>query len=129
MTVRKAAFQAIIEDFAILHETMEEISDATHDKFGQKAHGIAASLSKFETLFGLELGFAIFSASEQLSRTLQGKDTTLQEAMSAVTLAKSHFRRLRTEAEFNRFYDSCITFSEGKTDEPVCLNRGGSLQG
>ena len=83
------------------------MTSATHE-YGQMAHGIASSLSKFETVFGLKLGYAIFSASEQLSRTLQGKHTT-QEAMSAIRLAKSHFRRLRTEAEFNRFYDSFIT--------------------
>ncbi len=97
-TVRTAAFQAVLVDFIILQETMEEISDTTHDEYGQKANGISASLSKFETVFGLKLGYLIFTAAEQFSRTLQGKDTTLQEAMSAVALAKKHYTRLRIEA-------------------------------
>lgn len=98
---------------------MEEISETTNDEYGQKANGIAASLGKFETVFGLKFGYLIFSAAEQLSRTLQGKDTTLQEAMTAVALAKKHYVRLRTEEEFNRFYASCVTFAEGKADAPA----------
>ena len=50
--------------------------------------------------------------------TLQGKDTTLQ---IAVNLTKNHHTRLHTEAEFNKFYESCVSFSESKSGEPVLL--------
>ena len=54
----------------------------------------------------LVLNLAIFylELAEQLSRTLQGKDTTLKEAITAANLAKNHYTRLRTEAEFEKFY-------------------------
>ena len=57
----------------------------------------------------------------ELSGALQGKDTTLQEATCITTanLAKNHYTWLHTEEEFNEFYDSCVSFSEGKSNEPV----------
>ena len=70
-------------------------------------------------MFGLQLGYLLFGATEQLSRALQGKDTTLQEAVTAANLAKNHYTRLRTEVEFNKFYESCVSFSQGKSGEPV----------
>ena len=70
-------------------------------------------------MFGLKLGYLLFGTAEQLSRTLQGKDTTQQEAITGANLAKNHYTRLRTEAEFDKFYQSCVSFSEGKSGEPV----------
>ena len=77
-----------------------------------------SSLDKFDSVFGLKLGYLLFGAAEQLSRTLQGKDTTLREAITAANLAKNHYTRLRTEAESDKFYQSCVSFSEGKSCEP-----------
>ena len=77
---------------------MEEITDTTHDEYGQRANGVLSSLDKFDSVFGLKLGYLLFGAAEQLSRALQGKDTTLQEAIAAVNLAMDHYTRPRTEA-------------------------------
>lgn len=118
-TVRTAAFNAVLEDYVVLQQTIEEISDTTHDEYGMRAIGVLSSLDKFDSVFGLKLGDLLFGAAEQLSKALQGKDTTLQEAITAANLAKNHYTRLRTEAEFNRFYESCVSFSEGKSGEPV----------
>ena len=70
-------------------------------------------------MFGLKLCFLLFGATEQLSRTLQGKDMTLQGAITSANLAKNHYTRLPTEAESNIFYESCDSFSEIKSGEPV----------
>ena len=75
---------------------MEEIRDSTHDKYGQRANGVLSSLDKFDSVFGLKLGYLLFGATEQLSRALQGKETTLQEAITPANLAKNHYTRLRT---------------------------------
>ena len=77
---------------------MEEISDTKHDEYGQRANGVLSSLDKFDSVFGLKLGYLLFGAAEQFSRALQGKDTTLQEAITAVNLAMDHYTRPRTEA-------------------------------
>ena len=77
------------------------------------------SLDKFDSVFGLKLGYLLFGATEQLSRALQGKDTTLQETITAANLAKVHYTRLRTETEFKKFYESFVSLSMGKSGEPV----------
>jgi len=46
-----------------------------------KAVGLLTIMEKFSTYFGLQLSHVIFSATEQLSITLQGK-TTLRQALS-----------------------------------------------
>ena len=49
-------------------------------------------MGKLSTFFGLKLAHLVFSASEQqLSITLQNKDTTAQDANIAVNLAKVCF--------------------------------------
>ena len=90
-TVRTAVFNAVLEDYVVLQQTMEEISDTTHDKYGQRANRLLSSLNKFDSVFDLKLGYLLFGAAEQLSRALQGKDTTLQEAITAANLSKNHY--------------------------------------
>ena len=70
-------------------ETIKENNHTSHDEHDLKAAGILASLDIFFTLFGLELGYLVFGAAETLSNTLQGKDTSIQEAVAAVNLAKN----------------------------------------
>lgn len=72
-TARHGAIEAILKDYSILMETMEEIHQTSRDEYGLKAAGILASLEKFSILFGLELGYLVFGAPETLSNTLQGK--------------------------------------------------------
>ena len=46
-TARHGAIEAILKDYSILMETMEEINHISHDEHGLKAAGILASLEKF----------------------------------------------------------------------------------
>ena len=59
------------------------------DEYAMKANGLLNSMLKFSTHFGLKVSHLIFSASEQLSLNLQGKDTTIQDAVQASKLAVS----------------------------------------
>ena len=90
-TARTAALEAAIKDYSILIDVMEEIHASTHDEYGLKAYGILMSLEKFETLFGLKLAYLLFGASEDVSKSLQAKNTTLQEALSSVKLASAFY--------------------------------------
>ena len=47
-----AAFNAVLEDYVVLQQTMEEISDTTHDEYGQKTNEVLSSLDKFDSVFG-----------------------------------------------------------------------------
>ena len=48
---------------------------------------MVSKLNITETLFGLTLAYLLFGASEDVSKSLQAKNTTLQEALSSVKLA------------------------------------------
>ena len=79
-TVRTAAISAVLTNYSVLCVALEEINTETHDEYGLKAGGYLAQMESFSTYFGLKLSHLLFSGAEQLSLTLQGKDTTIQEA-------------------------------------------------
>eukprot|EP00731_Ephydatia_muelleri_P037625 Em0522g5a len=87
-TCRTGSINAVIENYAVLQQTLEEIAETCRDEYGRKAAGFQALMGKFSTFFGLKLAHVVFGASEQLSTTLQSKDTTAQDARLAVNLAK-----------------------------------------
>ena len=63
-TARTSAIYAVLKDYSILMETMNEVNATTRDEYGLKAGGIVAALEKFSTLFGLRLGFLLFATAE-----------------------------------------------------------------
>ena len=123
-TARTAAIDAILKDYTVLMETMEEIHATTHDDYGLKASGCLHSLEKFSTLFGLRLAHILFGATEQVSLLLQRKDIAIQEALSGVYTAKAYFKRLRSEQEFECFYDASVKVAEQLSiSQPVLQRR------
>ena len=108
-TVRTAAIDAILKDYVVLMETLQDIYSTTHDEYGLKAHGFLHSLESFSMLFGLKLAHTLFSAAEQVSVTLQKKNITLQDALSAVDAARAYNGRLRSDEEFERFFSTAVT--------------------
>ena len=46
----------------MLQQTMEDISDTTHNEYGQRANVVLSSLDKFDSVFGLKLGYLLFGA-------------------------------------------------------------------
>ena len=74
-------------------------------------------LESFDIFFGLKLSHLIFNASEQFSTNLQAKDTTIYEATHGAELLVSHYKPLRIESKFDRFYD-ILEQSSGLTEEP-----------
>lgn len=71
--------------------------------------------------FGLKLSHLVFSATEQVSITLQCKNTTIQEALSAATMAESFLQRQREDNSFEMFYSSVVHVSQTNeyTSDPV----------
>ena len=118
-TVRNGAIDAVLKDYAVVMDTMEELNRTTRDEYGLKVGGVFTAVQKFETLFGLKLGHVLFGPAEEVSKTLQGKDTSIQEAVSAVNLGKRFYQRQREDTEFDRFYDRVVDeVKQLKIDEP-----------
>ena len=96
-----------------------EVHSGGRDEYAMKAGGYLQQMEKFSIYFGLKLEYLVFSVTERLSCSLQGKDTTLQEAREAALLTKKYLRKLRNEVEFDKFYDQVVWSSQDLTDEPV----------
>lgn len=95
-----------------------KIHDSSCDEYALKAGGHLNAMKKFCTSFGLKLSNLIFSATEQLSITLQGKNTTMLETVSSANLAMSFLEGQRNEELFNAFYDQVVSESKELTSEP-----------
>ncbi|XP_078679480.1 zinc finger MYM-type protein 1-like [Branchiostoma floridae x Branchiostoma belcheri] len=105
-TVRTAALESVLGNYSTLMDTMQEVNQTTRDEYGLKAGGVLTALEKFNTLFALRLSHRLFSAAEEVSKSLQRKDLSVQEAVTCVNTLKSFYRRQRTDASFDAFYDS-----------------------
>ena len=122
-TVRTGAINAVIVNYSTLCRALDEISTTGRDEYAMKASGFLQQMEKFSTFYGLKLGHLVFSVTECLSCTLQGKDTTIQEAVEAAKLTGSYLQRLRSDEEYARFYQDVVQASQDLTDEPILPRR------
>ncbi len=118
-TVKTGAIDGVLRNYSALIESLEKISNESHDDYGRRANGILALLERFDTYFGLKLSFLVFSATEQMSNALQAKDTTVQEGLSAARMAKSFLLRQRGDSTFESFYSSTVEQAQQYTSEPA----------
>ena len=118
-TVRTTAIQAILSNYNVLCKLLVEVNESGRDEYAMKAGGYLGAMDKFSTFFGLKLSHLIFSAIEQLSRTLQAKNTNMQNAVESAKLASSYLERQRSEENFEQFYSRVLEDSKDLTLRPV----------
>lgn len=118
-TVRTAAVDSVLTNYLVLLEALEKINeDACSSDAKAKAAGLVTCLEQFRTLFALRMCQLVFSATEQLSITLQAKAVTAEICIQARDATLAYLRRQRSEEAFNSFYDSVVEEASDKTDEP-----------
>ena len=118
-TVCTGAITAILDNYEVLLSTLDEVHSSGREEYAIKAGGFVRQLHLFSTFFGLKLCMVIFPPVEQLSRRLQSKDITIQEAKAAALVTESFLRRQRNDSAFEEFYSAVISASENITDEPT----------
>ena len=121
-TVRTGAMQAIVVNYEVLRETMETSSHGTDD-CSRRAGGLLAVMDRFSTYFGLKLSILIFSITEQLSVTLQGINTTVNDSYYAVEVCIKALERNRTDEYFQSFFEKVKSEAANKCDPPVLPRR------
>ena len=80
-TVRTAEINPFFNNYAVLLDVLIEINREGNDKYTAKAGGYLNKMDVLYVYFGLKLSLFLISATEQLSITLQGKDTSIEEAI------------------------------------------------
>ena len=78
-----------------------------------------AMMEKFCAFFGLKLSFMVFSAMEELSKTLQSSTLNAQEATSAAANALKFLERQRSDDQFGTFYQATVAEAKDHTDPPA----------
>ena len=106
-------------NYSTLSTVLEQINETGRDEYAVKAGGLAKQLQTFNVYFGLRLCQLVFDPTEQLSRTLQGRDTTIQEAKQAALITKDYLTNKRTNTCFSEFYDRVAGDVQSLTDDPV----------
>ena len=117
--MRTAALDAVIKNYAVICSELEQISKDSCGEPSRKASGLLALMEKFSTYYGLKLSFLVFSATEQLSKTLQSSSITAHEAHMAVAAVKRFLQRQRIESSFDHFYRSVVEESKDLTMPPT----------
>ena len=117
--VRTGAIESVLKNYSAICECLEQISDESQGEVVAKALGLKTLMMKFATFFGLKLGHLVFSATEQLSSTLQTHDINAQQAISAANATKHHFQTLQSQLTYETFYKGVITNTKDLTDEPI----------
>ena len=118
-TVRTGTLEAVIKNYAVIIAELEIIAMESYGEPSRKATGLLALMEKFTTFFGLKLSFLVFSATEQLSRTLQRSDITAQESSLAANAATTYLRRQPVQSSFEHFYLATIEEAKGVTEPPT----------
>ena len=116
-TVRASAMSSLLLNYATLQETFEEVSRGSDD-YARRASGVVALMQRFSTYFGLCLALEMFSVTEDLSRSLQKKDTTCGAAKAAADVCTRHFVSQRTDEAFVEFFQEAEKKAETMCDEP-----------
>ena len=83
-------------------------------------------IEMFETLFGLSLSYLVFSATEEVSKVLQGHDLNAQDTCRFVAQAISFLTRQHSDAAVSEFYQTTLSKSKNLTD-PSKLRRANSI--
>ena len=117
-TVRTGALESILKNYGVIRTELEQISQETCGEASSNASGLLALMDRFET-FGLRLSHLVFSATEQLSRTLQMHDINAQEATMAASQAVSFLSRQRMETSFSSFYQATVGEAKDLTEPPT----------
>ena len=50
----------------------------------------------------------LFGAAEETSKALQAKDTSVKEAVTAVSVTRAFYERQRSDGAFGKFFDSAV---------------------
>ena len=118
-TVRTRAIEAVIANYGVLTEALTEIHDNGRDEYALKAGGYLTAMERFSTYFGLKLSHLVFSATEQLSVSLQSKNTTVQEAIGCADVTKKFLQDQRNDRKFEAFYLRVVEEAKDLASEPT----------
>ena len=117
-TIQTGVLDAVLKNYAVLLQTVSQISQKATDDIGKRANGMLSLVEKFDTYFRLKLSHLLFSATEKASTTLQRNDLLVQEVSTCSQCTINYLRRLRNDENFDQFYATAIKSTDEQTGVP-----------
>ena len=113
-TVRADSLASVEANYSVLQNSLEEFSQmARRDlEASVKVNGVATEMTKFDFLFGVILGSRILRLVDNLSCTLQKKELSAAEGQVAANVTIKVISALRTDEEFDIFWQNVVKKSE-----------------
>eukprot|EP00731_Ephydatia_muelleri_P015822 Em0009g246a len=119
-TCRTGSINAVIENYAVLQQTLEEIAETCRDEYGRKAAGFQALMGKFSTFFGLKLAHVgLWSFRTVVNNTAEQRHNSNRMQDLLLTFAKRFYDRQRDASAFQIFYQAVLLEANGKTEPPT----------
>ena len=102
-TVKAKSFESVLLNYEHLLETLYTIMTScdgvTNFEVTSKANGIHSRLETFDLLFGVMLGYKLYSLTDSLSSSLQGENVMASDAKKASETVCKAIQRLRSDVE------------------------------
>ena len=103
-TCRTASIKSVLQNYIPLMNTLEMLSASANDEHSRRAGGMLTLMERFNTLLGLHVAAEVFAVGEGLSRTLQTKGLSAQQATAASDHARTAYQKMREEKEFEELF-------------------------
>ncbi|CAF1145149.1 unnamed protein product [Didymodactylos carnosus] len=116
-TVKVGSMYSLLKNYEVIKDVLDTVIDE-NDKSGTTTNGYLQQMNQFQYYFGLKLGNLIFSATEQVSCTIQRVDNCLQDVLYSVETVLKYFERIRNGEQFNQFYKQVIKEAKQLVNEP-----------
>ena len=108
--------------YEVLKETFE-LSSQQSDECSRRANGALALTEKFSTYFGIKLSILLFSITEQMSLTLQHRDTSVQVGHYVAEITIKQLERLPSDEKIDALFLSDVRKERINQCDPPVLPR------
>ena len=97
---------AILKNYSEIQQSLDEYYDQEKNtETKARIAGVAAQYGKFDFLFGTHLGLLIFCHTDNLSRTLQGKNMSALQGKEVARSVTNTLQDLLSDDQFNLFWE------------------------
>ena len=105
-TVRADSMLSIIRNYSVLQGLWDEAVQIVHDSETlARIGGVAAQMKLFDFFFGLVLGECLIRHTDNLSRTLQKKNTSASEGQLTAEKTRKTLMGIRNDDNFDQFWE------------------------
>ena len=119
-TVRAESLKSILDNYKALQATWTTAIEVVKDtEMKCRIIGVMSQMKTFNFVYGVMLGHLVLVHSDNLSRTLQKKDMSAAEGQIVADLTISTLARIRSDENFELFWQKVLTTcADFEVEEP-----------